>query len=77
MMDKKLFRRFGALTCRYSGDRSQPFWNRVNAIRAHDWDKWQKLYAMGAELQQMESDMLKALQGALTRTYPKGPDNTP
>ena len=48
---------------RYSGDKSQWFWNRVNSLD-HDSHAWHTVYSLGCALQNLEGFVLRQLLNA-------------
>lgn len=46
------------MKAKYSGKKSYPFWNRVNALNGGNH---QELYSLGVALQNLESYVLKSL----------------
>lgn len=45
----------------YSGDLSEGFWKRINALKG---EKHDTLYSLGCDLQNREGDLLKLLHAA-------------
>lgn len=46
----------------YSGERSRNFWRVINGISDHDPKRWEKMYALGVKLQNLETKVLNELE---------------
>lgn len=49
------------LDYQYSGEKSTEFWDKVNSLNDSDQ---QELYSLGVALQNLEGQVLRALEGA-------------
>lgn len=47
---------------RYSGKKSQKFWNKVNSIKGED--AWNKVHKLGCQLRDLENKVLNELAKA-------------
>lgn len=68
---RRAFKRVAQEGPRYSGQHSRSFWRRVNYVFSLDADEWDKVYAMGVGLQNLEEDVLARL-GRLPQSVRRG-----
>jgi len=50
---------------RYSGEKSQPFWDKVNSISIKNEADRQEIYSLGVALQNHEEYVLRQLENVL------------